>query len=429
MRNGRETTDWNGQKGIDMTADTQLDVDFCRSHFPALDTGWVFLENAGGTLVPRQVTDRLGHFTAACQVQPGEGYPASEEGARMIEEGKATLAALINAEIDEIVVGPSTTSNVYALSHALRPQFEAGDEIIVTDQDHEANNGAWRALEATGLVVREWRMNADTDDLEIEDLEPLLNACTRLVCFTHCSNIVGLIHDVKAITAKVHAAGAMVCVDGVAYAPHRRIDVKALDVDFYLYSPYKVFGPHMGVLYGKRAALVRAANQSHYFLGDDDHQRRLCPGGLNYELTAGSAGIGDYVDAVHAHHFPGADVDAPERIERVFGLFAAHETALGRRIEDFLGAQPSIRVIGASAPADRERVGVYSFLVDGRDSREIPAALRERKIGLHADDFYAARCIDAIGARPQNGVVRASLAHYNGSRDVDRLIDGLDRLV
>jgi len=429
MRNGRETTDWNGQKGIDMTADTQLDVDFCRSHFPALDTGWVFLENAGGTLVPRQVTDRLGHFTAACQVQPGEGYPASEEGARMIEEGKATLAALINAEIDEIVVGPSTTSNVYALSHALRPQFEAGDEIIVTNQDHEANNGAWRALEATGLVVREWRMNADTDDLEIEDLEELLNPRTRLVCFTHCSNIVGLVHDVKAITAKVHAAGAMVCVDGVAYAPHRRIDVKALDVDFYLYSPYKVFGPHMGVLYGKRAALVRAANQSHYFLGDDDHQRRLCPGGLNYELTAGSAGIGDYVDAVHAHHFPGADVDAPERIEKVFGLFAAHETALGRRIEDFLGAQPSIRVIGASAPADRERVGVYSFLVDGRDSREIPAALRERKIGLHADDFYAARCIDAIGARPQNGVVRASLAHYNGSRDVDRLIDGLDRLV
>ena len=414
---------------MDMAADTRLDVDFCRSHFPALETGWVFLENAGGTLVPQQVIDRLGHFTAACQVQPGEGYPASEEGARMIEAGKATLAALINAEIDEIVIGPSTTSNVYALSHALRPQFEAGDEIIVTNQDHEANNGAWRALEATGLVVREWRMNADTDDLEIEDLDALLNARTRLVCFTHCSNIVGLVHDVKAITAKVHAAGAMVCVDGVAYAPHRRIDVKALDVDFYLYSPYKIFGPHMGVLYGKRAALARTANQSHYFLGDDDHQRRLCPGGYNYELTAGAAGITDYFDAVHAHHFPGANLDAPERIEQVLELFAAHETVLGRQIEDFLGAQPSVRVIGAGAPADRERVGVYSFLVNGRDSREVPAALRERKVGLHADDFYAARCIDAIGARRQNGVVRTSLAHYNGSHDVDRLIDGLDALV
>ena len=185
----------------------------------------------------------------------------------------------------------------------------------------------------------------------------------------------------------------------------------------------------MGVLYGKRAALARTANQSHYFLGDDDHQRRLCPGGYNYELTAGAAGITDYFDAVHAHHFPGANLDAPERIEQVLGLFAAHETVLGRQIEDFLGAQPSVRVIGAGAPADRERVGVYSFLVNGRDSREVPAALRERKIGLHADDFYAARCIDAVGARPQNGVARASLAHYNGSYDVDRLIEGLDVLV
>ena len=412
-----------------MAAGIQLDVDFCRSHFPVLESGWVFLENAGGTLVPRQVTDRLAHFTAACQVQPGEGYPASEEGARMIEEGKATLAALINAEVDEIVIGPSTTSNVYTLSHALRPGFAAGDEIIVTNQDHEANNGAWRALEATGLVVREWRMNAETDDLEIEDLEALLNPRTRLVCFTHCSNIVGLIHDVKAITATVHAAGAMVCVDGVAYTPHRRVDVKDLDVDFYLYSPYKIFGPHMGVLYGTRAALARTANQSHYFLADDDHQRRLCPGGYNYELTAAAAGITEYFDAVHAHHFPGANVAAAERIEQVFELFAAHETAEGRRIEAFLGAQPSVRVIGAGAPADRERVGVYSFLVDGRDSREFPTALRDRKIGLHADDFYAARCIDAIGARPQNGVVRASLAHFNSSADVDRLIDGLAELI
>jgi selenocysteine lyase/cysteine desulfurase len=211
--------------------------------------------------------------------------------------------------------------------------------------------------------------------------------------------------------------------------PHRRVDVKALDVDFYLYSPYKIFGPHMGVLYGTRAALARTANQSHYFLADDEHQRRLCPGGYNYELTAGAAGITDYFDAVHAHHFPGANVGAAERIEQVVALFAAHEMAQGRRIEDFLGSRPSVRVIGAGAPADRERVGVYSFLVEGRDSREIPSALRDRKIGLYADDFYAARCIDAIGARPQNGVVRASLAHYNGPRDVDRLIDGLKQLV
>ena len=228
-----------------MTHETTLDVEFCRGHFPALNGEWVFLENAGGTLVPRQVIDRIGDFTTNCQVQPGEGYAASEAGAARVAEGRAALAALINADEDEIVVGPSTTSNVYVLSHALRPLLQPGDEIVVTNQDHEANNGAWRRLEATGVGIREWRMNPETDDLEIEDLEALLSERTKLVCFNHCSNIVGLIHDVKAIAQRVHEAGALVCVDGVAYAPHRRVDVKALDVDFYLYSPYKVFGPHI----------------------------------------------------------------------------------------------------------------------------------------------------------------------------------------
>ncbi len=158
-------------------------------------------------------------------------------GAGRIAEGRATLAALINAGADEIVVGPSTTSNVYVLSHALRPLLAAGDEIIVTNQDHEANNGAWRKLESKGMVIREWRMNRETDDLEIEDLEALLTDKTKLVCFNHCSNIVGLIHDVKAIVRRIHEAGALACVDGVAFAPHRRVDVKDLDVDFYLYSP------------------------------------------------------------------------------------------------------------------------------------------------------------------------------------------------
>ena len=200
-----------------------LDVDFCRSHFPELAGDWIFMENAGGTLVPRQVIDRLNHYAGHCQVQPGEGYPASDDAQRMIDEGRETLAELINAPPDEIVVGPSTTANVYVLSHALAPLFAPGDEIIVTNQDHEANNGAWRRLAAHGVTVREWKMSANTDDLELEDLEPLLNDRTRLVCFTHCSNIVGAIHDVKAIVRRIHEAGAMACVDGVAYAAEEHV--------------------------------------------------------------------------------------------------------------------------------------------------------------------------------------------------------------
>lgn len=413
-----------------MTAAPELDVDFCRSHFPELAGDWVFMENAGGTLVPRQVIDRLNHYASHCQVQPGEGYPASDEAQRMIDEGRSALAALIGAKAEEIVVGPSTTSNVYVLSHALAHLFAPGDEIVVTNQDHEANNGAWRRMaEAHGLTLREWKMSADTDDLELEDLEPLLNDRTRLVCFTHCSNIVGLVHDARAIVKRVHAAGAMTCVDGVAYAPHRRVDVKELDTDFYLYSPYKTFGPHLGVLYGKPEALAKTRSQNHYFVPEGDYQRSLCPGGPNHELTAAAGGIAEYFAALHAHHFPGDNAALPDRIGRLYGLFAAHENAMADRIGTYLASKPGVRLVGQGAAGRRERASVFAFVVEGRKSPEIAAALRSARIGAHADDFYAARCIDAVGARAQGGVVRVSLTHYNDQRDVDRLLDALDNII
>jgi cysteine desulfurase family protein (TIGR01976 family) len=412
-----------------MGAKTTLDAAFCRAHFPALASGWVFMENAGGTLVPTQVTDRISDYMANYQVQPGEGYEPSMRGAERIDEGRATLAAVINADVDEIVIGPSTTSNVYVLSHALRPLMVAGDEIIVTNQDHEANNGAWRALESRGLVIREWRMNEDSDDLEIDDLGALLNERTKLVCVTHCSNIVGLVHDIKQIAALAHQAGALICVDGVAYVPHRRVDVHDLDIDFYLYSAYKLLGPHMGVLYGRRELLALLASQSHYFLDDDDFQRRLCPGGYNYELTAGAAGITDYFDAVHDHHFPGANVTQSQRMAQVYELFADHETCVARPIEDFLRGRDGIHLAGQGADSSRERVGVLSFFMKGQDSGDIVRQLHDHKIGVYADDFYAARCIDALGAREHGGVIRPSLAHYNSTEDVTRLLDQLDRIL
>jgi cysteine desulfurase family protein (TIGR01976 family) len=408
---------------------TDLDVAFCRGHFPALDGDWVFLENAGGTLVPDQVIARLNTYNRENQVQPGEGYPPSDQAAVRIAEGQAALAALINAEIGEIVIGPSTSSNVYILSHALRPLLAPGDEIVVTNQDHEANNGAWRRLEATGIVVREWKFDPETEDLELEDLLPLLNDKTKLVCFNHCSNIAGMFRDVKAITAAVHEAGALVCVDGVAAVPHRRVDVKALDVDFYLYSPYKIFGPHMGVLYGRRDLLPLLANQGHYFQGEDDHQRRLCPGGFNYELTAAAGGIAEYMDQVHAHHFPGANLETQARLDQVFDLFAEHERKLAQRIEDYLNARSETRLVARGAAGRRERIGVFGFTVEGRNSGEIAAKLRAGNLGLHADDFYAARYIDALGLRAQGGAVRASLVHYNDEADVDRLLGRLDEIL
>ena len=233
------------------------------------------------------------------------------------------------------------------------------------------------------------------------------------------------------VDVNVHQAGCNVTSAHVDFVYSRvvtgqGIDVKDLDVDFYLYSPYKVFGPHMGVLYGKREILSLLANQGHYFQAENDFQRRLCPGGTNYELSAAAAGIGDYLDLVHERHYPGANVDRRERIDQTFALFSAHEAEMAERIAAFLAEQKGLRLAGRGAPPDRSRVGVFSFTVEGRDSREIPAALRDRKIGIHADDFYAARCIDALGARAQNGVVRVSLVHYNTADDVGRLFTGLE---
>ncbi|MFQ5958721.1 MAG: cysteine desulfurase-like protein [Alphaproteobacteria bacterium] len=411
-----------------MNEGVTLDVGFARDRFPGLDE-WAFFENAGGTLVPGSVIDRVRAYMTETQVQPGAAFAASARAAERIAESQRLMAAMINASPQEIVIGPSTTTNVYVLSHALASWFAPGDEIIVTDLDHEANSGAWRRLAEAGVTVREWRLNPDTVELEVDDLAELLTERTRLVCFTHCSNITGSIHDVAAITKRVHDAGALVCVDAVAYGPHRQIDVKAADVDFYLCSLYKLYGPHLAMLYGKRAHFLEARAQNHYFIGEDDIPLKLNPGGVNHELTAALSGITAYFDALHAHHFPGSNAALHDRVGEVFGLVAAHEEALATRFVDYLSSKPNVRVIGRATGARARRVPTFSFVVDGRDSEAFPAHALKHKVAIGAGDFYAARLIDSLGLRPRNGVVRASMVHYNTLDEVDRLIRALDEAI
>ena len=408
---------------------TTLNVEFCRQHFSALDGSQVYFENAGGTLVPVQVIDHVRDYMTECQVQPAFAFKSSVLAAERIRQGTEAMAAVLNADPDEIVIGSSTTSNVYVLSHALRHWFNPGDEVIVTNQDHEANNGAWRRLTEIGVVVKEWQMNPETAELELGDLESLLTDRTRLVCFTYCSNIVGSIYDVKEITTRVHAAGALVVVDAVAYAGHRSIDVKKLDVDFLLCSLYKFFGPHLGLLYGKRELLAKARNQCHYFIADDNHSIRLNPGGICHELGAGAAGITAYLDAVHEHHYPGTNLGVRERLAKVYQLFTVHEESLTRRILDFLAAKPSVTLYGRSNADKDGRVAVISFTVAGKSSREIAQRLWEQEVAMGADDFYAVRCIEALGVDKQDGVLRVSMVHYNSHDDVDRLLACLDPLI
>ena len=405
-----------------------LDTAFARAYFPALAGPWALFENAGGTLVASQTLDRIRTYMSDYQVQPGAAYPASARAAEMIAESHRAMAAMINAAPQEVMIGPSTSMNVFLLAQALRPGLAEGDEIVVTDLDHEANVGAWRKLAATGITVREWRFDRESFALEPEGLDALLNERTRLVCFGHCSNITGGLTDVPALVRMIHDAGALACVDGVAYAPHRSIDVTAWDVDFYLCSTYKLYGPHLALLYGKQEHLERAAPLNHFFL-DDEVPLKLNPGGPNHELSAGLTGIAAYLDALHARHEGESNLPLHGRLAAIFERIAAHEEALAAPLLDFLTTKPGVRLIG-NPSADRQvRAPTFSFSVDGREPDEIARAVSAHEVAIGAGDFYAARCIEALGLAGRGGVVRASMVHYNTADEVQRLIRALDEAI
>jgi cysteine desulfurase family protein (TIGR01976 family) len=408
-------------------SDKQLDVEFCRSFFPPLENGEVYFENAGGSYVPRQVIDALEGYMRECQCQPGWRFASSRNARARLDRAQNSMAEAINADRDEIVVGPSTTLNVYVLAHALAPLLAPGSEIVVTNQDHEANGGAWRRLAEGGVIVREWRVDARSGDLDLAALEELLSERTKLVCFPHVSNIVGSVNDVQAITAKAHAVGAMVCVDGVATVAHHLPDVKALDVDFYLFSVYKMFGPHLAVMYAKREHVEAASNQNHFF-HEGNVPEKLHPGGLSYESTASMAGIVDYLEAVYAHHFGAKDNDLRTRLAKVYALFQAHESSLMARVLDYLQRRPDIRLIGRSSSDSRQRAATFSVTVAGRDPATIASQLADRGICVGHGHFYGYRCVDALGIDPAQGVLRFSMAHYNTLDEVDRFTAALDAI-
>lgn len=404
-----------------------LDTAFVRDQFPPLADGWVFVENAGGTYVPRQVIDRTHEYMSQTQVQPNWNFASSKLATERITHGKHLMAEFINADHDEIVLGPSTTMHVYLMTQALRPQFKAGDEIIVTEQDHEANVGAWRRLEEFGLVIREWPVDRATGALQYDVLDKLLSPRTKLVAFTHCSNVASIVHDVPALVKKIHAVGALAFIDGTAFAPHFPVDVKALDCDFYVFSLYKVCGPHQSVLYGRREHLKKARNLNHHFIPDDNIAYKFLPGGPNHEFAAGCVGIADYFDALHAHHKLEPANSFHARLQRVYKLIMAHEARLAEKVESFLKSKPGVRIVGRKPSSDGRIAPVIAFHVPGKSSAEIAARLNASQIAIGNSDFWAARLIKALGLTAEDGVVRIGLAHYNDDRDVERLIAALDK--
>ncbi|MEC7726412.1 MAG: aminotransferase class V-fold PLP-dependent enzyme, partial [Planctomycetota bacterium] len=279
-----------------------LDLDFVRAQFPALETDWTLFDNAGGSVPLGRVCDLVQDYMRTCMVQLGASYGLSEEASRRVAAGNRAAEELFGSGEGDVVIGGSSSALARIAAAALRPLWSDGDEVVVTDLDHEANIGAWRELEETGLVVREWRCDPETFQLRTQDLAPLLNERTRLVAFSHCSNLVGEIQDVQAISNMAHDAGALVYVDGVAYAPHRRVDVDELGADLYVASLYKVYGPHLAALHFGKELIAMAKSQNHFFIGNDEGPYKLQPGNVNHELTASLPGIVDYLQELDRHH-------------------------------------------------------------------------------------------------------------------------------
>lgn len=409
-------------------SDTNFDVEFCRSQFPPLKNGWRYFENAGGSYVPEPVMNEMWRYMCESQCQPDWPNAPSRAALEQIERSRRLVSTMLNVSPDEIIIGPSTTMNVYVLSHALRPLFSPGDEVIVTNQDHEANGGAWRRLKESGIVVQEWRIDPETGDLNTDDLAALLGEKTRLVCFPHVSNIVGSYNDVAVITKMAHDAGAMVCVDGVATVAHLMPDLAALDVDFYLLSFYKLYGPHQALLYAKRRHIEAAANQNHFF-HQNSGAAKLNPGGMNYEACASLAGIVTYLDSIHAAHFATPEQDLRKRTQAVYELFRAQESRLMAPLVDYLGARNDVRLIGRCTADDERRAPTFSVTVRGREPEEIALALADQRIAAGHGHFYGYRCVEALGIDPDKGVLRLSMVHYNTLEEVEHLIGALEKVL
>jgi len=407
-----------------------LDLNFVRSQFPAFSEpslqGFAHFENAGGSYACGQVIDAMHRYYLQTKVQPGYGFAPSHNAGEQMAQARAGMARWLNVATDEVHFGPSTSQNTYVLAQALRQHLKAGDEVIVTNLDHEANIGALRRLELEGIIIREWQVDPESAELDPAGLDDLLNEKTRVVAFTHCSNIVGSMHPVREWTDKIHAAGAMAIVDGVSYAPHGLPNVDALGADIYLFSLYKVYGPHLGVMVMRKAINEQLPNQGHFFNAGRP-TARFTPAGPDHAQIASVNGVIDYFEAVYSHHFGEEDVAPARKTSRVRALFQHAERKNLQPLLDFLALRSNLRLIGKAIT--KNRAPTVALTVEGRDPAEIAALFAAQKIGIANGNCYAYRLMQALGIPPQQGVVRLSFVHYTTKEEVDRLIEALDQIL
>ncbi|KAF9460595.1 pyridoxal phosphate-dependent transferase [Collybia nuda] len=421
-----------------------LDVSKARANFPSLKSGYIFADNAGGSQATKGVVDKISDYLLNTNVQLGADYSTSVQSTtRVLTEGPTVAAKLFNAENpEEIVFSASSTMNLENLSRGLEKDIQEGDEFIITGE-HEANVGPWKKLAARrGAIVKLWKATPTNPEnpysvtLKIDELLPLVTSKTRIVAFTACSNILGSIVPVKeviaALRADAKAKGAKkveVSVDCVAYAPHRFIDARDWDVDFCVFSFYKVYGPHASVLYVRSSVLQTSVSSiAHHFLDVHEKAYKLQPGGPGYEIVYGTTAVVDYLLSLT----PSND------LAKTFEAIAAHEqeilTPLLTYLTDPAQRARGVRVVGDEKPGPT-RVPTISFVVIGQNpikSRDIVDVFDKKGgIGIRYGHFYAYTLVDGLSPKldVNDGVVRISLVHYNTIEEVQKIISILKEIL
>ncbi len=395
-----------------------------RGAFPALAGTTAFLENAGGSQVPAAVVDRIRDYMISSYVQLGAGYPRSEKATLLVDEAHDFVKLLFNGRDGEVILGASTSALLQMLANSYVKVLSPGDEVIVARIGHEANIGPWKKLAERGIELVWWEMDTDDFTSPLHRLEELLSEKTALVAFPHVSNLLGEILDVPAITGLAHKAGARVVVDGVAYAPHRAMDVDGWGVDFYAYSTYKVYGPHMAAMWAGRDALSELQGPNHFFVPDDEVPYKFELGGVCHECCAGILGLRDYLEELAGVGESGSLDRAG--VERAFELMTACELPLQERLVGYLQSRSDVRIIGPDHGGP-DRVGTISFVHSSKTSREITEIVDGSGVAIRHGHMYAYHLVEDLDLDLDDGVVRVSLVHYNTPEEVERLIEVLDR--
>jgi cysteine desulfurase family protein (TIGR01976 family) len=409
-----------------LSQETKFDVSWVRQQFPSLSqtvNGYpaAFLDGPGGTQVPQRVIDAISGYLAQSNANTGGAYATSRRTDAMIAEARAAMGDFLGCDADEIVFGANMTSLTFAISRAIGRKMGPGNEIVLTHLDHDANVSPWRALEETGAMMRFVDVNEADCTLDMNDMARKITGHTRLVAVGYASNAVGTINNVKRVVQLAHGSGAMAYIDAVHYAPHGPIDVRALDCDFLACSTYKFFGPHMGVLYGKREHLQRL--QPYKVRANTNAiPNRWEWGTLNHECIAGITACVEYLADLGRHLDPAVS-GRRDAIAAAYRGIQEYEHGLMERLIRGLSEIPGLKLYGIGDPSRfTQRCPTIAVRIQGHTPLELATKLGERGFFTWDGNYYALNLTERLDVEKDGGFLRIGLVHYNTQDEVDRLL-------